>query len=77
MSKYLLYPGCSMETSAKAYNDSLIAVAKPMGLELEEIDDWNCCGASSAHSLNRRLELLRCDRISGHQPDTGLFADQP
>lgn len=46
MAKYLLYPGCSMESSAKAYNDSLVAVAKPIGLELEEVKDWNCCGAT-------------------------------
>jgi len=46
MDKYLLYPGCSMESSAKAYYDSLIKVAPVIGLELEEIDDWNCCGAT-------------------------------
>lgn len=46
MAKYLLYPGCSMESSAKAYCDSLMAVAKPIGLELEEVQDWNCCGAT-------------------------------
>lgn len=46
MTKYLFYPGCSMESSAKAYYDSLMAVAGPLGLELDEIDDWNCCGAT-------------------------------
>jgi heterodisulfide reductase subunit B len=46
MDKYLLYPGCSMESSAKAYYDSLIKVAPVIGLELEEIEDWNCCGAT-------------------------------
>jgi heterodisulfide reductase subunit B len=46
MSKYLLYPGCSMESSARAYYDSLKAICEPIGLELEEIDDWNCCGAT-------------------------------
>jgi len=46
MAKYLLYPGCSMESSAKAYASSLYAVARPIGLELEEVQDWNCCGAT-------------------------------
>jgi heterodisulfide reductase subunit B len=46
MSDYLLYPGCSMETSARAYYDSLKAIAGPIGLHLKEIDDWNCCGAT-------------------------------
>jgi heterodisulfide reductase subunit B len=44
--KYLYYPGCSMESSAKAYSESLLAVCEPLGLKLEEISDWNCCGAT-------------------------------
>ncbi len=43
---YLFYPGCSMESSAKAYYDSLMAICGPLELELEEINDWNCCGAT-------------------------------
>jgi heterodisulfide reductase subunit B len=35
-----------MESSAKAYYDSLMAIAGPMGLKLKEIEDWNCCGAT-------------------------------
>ena len=46
MDKYLFYPGCSMESSAKAYYESLMAICGPLGLNLEEIDDWNCCGAT-------------------------------
>lgn len=46
MDKYLYYPGCSMESNAKAYNESLMAVCGPLGLNLEEINDWNCCGAT-------------------------------
>lgn len=46
MKDYLLYPGCSMEASARAYNDSLKAIAPQIGLNLREIDDWNCCGAT-------------------------------
>jgi heterodisulfide reductase subunit B len=46
MKDYILYPGCSMETSARAYYDSLKAISKPIGLGLKEIKDWNCCGAT-------------------------------
>ena len=46
MNHYLLYPGCSLESNAKAYHESLLAVAGPLGLDLEEINDWNCCGAT-------------------------------
>jgi heterodisulfide reductase subunit B len=46
MSHYLFYPGCAMDGSAKAYGDSLLAIKDSLGLELVEIDDWNCCGAT-------------------------------
>jgi heterodisulfide reductase subunit B2 len=46
MSKYLFYPGCSMEASAKAYEESLQEILGPLGLDFETIDDWNCCGAT-------------------------------
>jgi heterodisulfide reductase subunit B len=46
MTSYLLYPGCSMDTSAKAYSDSLTAICGILGLDLREIADWNCCGAT-------------------------------
>ena len=43
---YILYPGCSMESSARAYYDSLKAITDIIGLDLQEIEDWNCCGAT-------------------------------
>ena len=46
MKDYLLYPGCSMEGSARAYAESLKAVSGPLGINLKEIEDWNCCGAT-------------------------------
>lgn len=46
MSKYLFYPGCAMETSARAYNESMQEVLGPLGLNFEEVRDWNCCGAT-------------------------------
>lgn len=52
MSKYLFYPGCSMESSAVAYYDSLMAILEPLDLNLEEILDWNCCGATEYLGIN-------------------------
>jgi heterodisulfide reductase subunit B len=52
MTHYLLYPGCSMESSAIAYYDSLMAIRETLGLELEEIHDWNCCGATEYLGIN-------------------------
>jgi len=52
MNKYLLYPGCSMESSAKAYMQSLNAILEPLDVQLEEIEDWNCCGATEYLGIN-------------------------
>ncbi|MCC7353013.1 MAG: CoB--CoM heterodisulfide reductase iron-sulfur subunit B family protein [Anaerolineae bacterium] len=50
--KYLYYPGCSMDSSAKSYQDSLVAIRDVLGIELEDIRDWNCCGASEYFSVS-------------------------
>ncbi len=52
MNKYLFYPGCSMESGARAYDESLKAIYKKLGFELEEIKDWNCCGATEYLSID-------------------------
>ena len=51
--RYGYYPGCSLERSAASYAVSTEAVARALGLELQEIDDWNCCGATEYIALNR------------------------
>jgi heterodisulfide reductase subunit B len=50
--KYSYYPGCSLERNAAAYHVSTMAVAKPLGIEFQEVEDWNCCGATEYISLN-------------------------
>ena len=52
MNKYLFYPGCSMESSAKAYMESLNTILEPLELTFEEIEDWNCCGATEYLGIN-------------------------
>jgi heterodisulfide reductase subunit B len=52
-----LYPGCSLEGSAREYAESLYAIAPKIGLELKEVEGWNCCGASSAHAVDHLLSL--------------------
>ena len=51
------FPGCSLHATAREYEESLRAIAGNLGLELSEIDDWNCCGATSAHSTNHLLSV--------------------
>jgi heterodisulfide reductase subunit B len=47
--KFTYYPGCSSQGSGSHLDISLRAVAPEIGIELEELDDWNCCGASVGH----------------------------
>jgi len=53
--KISYYPGCSLEGTAKEYDQSSRAVCRALGLELEELDNWNCCGSTAAHSTNNLL----------------------
>lgn len=55
--KVSYYPGCSLEGTAADYAASIIGVTPLLGLELAELEDWNCCGASAAHSLNHQLSF--------------------
>jgi len=57
MTKVSYYPGCSLEGTARDYAASIAGVANLMDLELAEIEDWNCCGASAAHSIDSHLAL--------------------
>ncbi len=50
---YTYYPGCSLQHRSHAYEVSNRAVARVLGIELAELDDWNCCGATEYFSINR------------------------
>lgn len=55
--KFSYFPGCSMITTAKESGQALEASCEKLGIILEEIPDWNCCGSSSTHMLKRDLSL--------------------
>ncbi len=54
---YAYYPGCSLESTGIEFQKSTKAVAQALGINLIEIPDWNCCGASSAHARGHWLSL--------------------
>lgn len=54
---YSYYPGCSLEATSIEYDLSMREVFKALDISLEEIPDWNCCGASAAHSQSHLLSL--------------------
>jgi heterodisulfide reductase subunit B len=48
---YGYYPGCALERNALAYHQSTLAVAGPLGVTFNEVEDWNCCGATEYMSV--------------------------
>ena len=66
------YPGCSLKGSSREYAESVITVAKAFDIELQEINDWNCCGATAAHNMNKELSLALPARILSLAEKQGL-----
>ena len=54
---YALYPGCTLHSTGVEFGVSTELVCHALGLDMVEIPDWNCCGASSAHSMDHTLCL--------------------
>ena len=82
MTQYAYYPGCSLESLAVSYNLSAIEAARELGLELVELDDWNCCGATSyfhidelfAHTLvARNIAIAEKEGLDFVAPCSGCF----
>lgn len=58
-STYSYFPGCSLTGSAGEYDASFRLTSEALGIRLDEINDWNCCGASPApHHLSGNLGVL-------------------
>jgi len=55
--KYHYYPGCSLEGTALEYDLSTRTIMATAGVELMEISDWTCCGASAADATSYLLSL--------------------
>lgn len=55
--RYAYYPGCSLEATGRPYQESVVAVSKTLGIELVELEDWNCCGATAYMSINEALSF--------------------
>jgi heterodisulfide reductase subunit B len=66
------YPGCSLKGSSREYAESVLTVAKAFDINLKEISDWNCCGATAAHNMNKELSLALPARILSLAEKQGL-----
>ena len=70
--KVSYYPGCSLHGTAVEYEESTQAVCQMLGIELNELPDWNCCGASSAHSIYEDLAIALPARNLAIAEEVGL-----
>jgi heterodisulfide reductase subunit B2 len=57
------YPGCTLSTKAKNYDRSGRAVAAALGLDLEELPEWQCCGATFPLMLDDSMALIAPTRV--------------
>ena len=66
------YPGCSLHASSELYDIQCRKVLNQLGIELKEIEDWNCCGATSASKTNDFLSVALPARNLGIADASGL-----
>jgi heterodisulfide reductase subunit B len=60
---YSYFPGCTLATTAVDYDVSGRAVAAALGLELNEVPDWNCCGATFPLSAENVMSFIAPARV--------------
>ncbi len=57
------YPGCALEGTGHAYNRSTKALGKALGLQLDEVKNWNCCGAMEVKNVDPKLQTYLSSRV--------------
>jgi heterodisulfide reductase subunit B len=59
---YLYYPGCSLKSTGRAFEESLLAVLSALDVQIPELEDWNCCGATAYMSISELKAFALCAR---------------
>ena len=72
MKQYAYYPGCSLESLSMSYHLSAIEAARALDVELKEIEDWNCCGATAYFHVDELLAYTLVARNLALAEKTGL-----
>ena len=62
MAKVAYYPGCALEGSGGPYDRSTRALVKALDLEMENLADWNCCGAMEVKNIHPMLQTYMSAR---------------
>jgi heterodisulfide reductase subunit B len=55
--EFSYYPGCSLHGTARDYDESVRGVLELLDVKIHELEDWSCCGASSAHCTDEKLAI--------------------
>lgn len=63
MAKVAYYPGCALEGTGGPYDRSTRALVKKLGLEMEDVSDWNCCGAMEVKNVHPMLQTYLSSRV--------------
>ncbi len=71
------YPGCSLHSTGQEFDLSVRAVFSRLGIGLTELEDWSCCGASSAHAIDPDLAVMLPARNLALAQRTGLDVLMP
>jgi heterodisulfide reductase subunit B len=62
MKTYAYFPGCSLEKMAHSYHLSALETTRALDVELKELEDWNCCGATAYFHVDELLAYTLCAR---------------
>jgi len=65
------FPGCSLHAMGREFDESLVALAPRLGIELAELEDWSCCGSTSAHATNHLLSIALPARALAQAEEQG------
>src|SRR5208337_2427921 len=55
--KVSYYPGCSLESTAKPYDNSTRSICRILDVDLAEPPGWSCCGSSAALKMDALLSV--------------------
>jgi heterodisulfide reductase subunit B len=66
------YPGCTLHASSKIYDVQVGIVCEALGIHLHELEDWNCCGATSASKTDDFLAVAMPARNLGIADEMGM-----
>ena len=78
--KVTYYPGCTLESTDRDYADSIRGVCTALAIDLEELPDWNCCGATAAHSVDHQAGIALAGRnlkLAARVPNADMVVPCP